>query len=458
NFDTYLAPFIRYDKLSYKDTKQALQEFMFNINVPTRVGFQTPFTNVTLDVTPSKATGKEHVIIGGEVMEETYSDFQKEMDMFNQAYAEVMIAGDATGKVFAFPIPTYNIDKNFDWDKKELKPVWEMTAKYGIPYFSNFINSDMDRDDARSMCCRLRLDNRVLRKRGGGLFGANPLTGSLGVVTINLARIGYTTKNKKEYKKQLLRLMDLAKESLEIKRKIIERFTDDGLYPYSKYYLADIKKRFDTYWQNHFNTIGINGMNESLINFMGKDITTKEGKDFAIEVLDYMRDILMNYQNETNNLYNLEASPAEGATYRFAKKDKETFKDIIVANEEAYNNDGANPYYTNSSHLPVGFTDDIFEALDLQDDLQTKYTGGTVLHGFIGEKIDNPESVKKLVKKIAETHKLPYFTITPTFSICPVHGYLSGEHKYCPKCDQENGYSVGIENPKEIKVAAKKEK
>ena len=452
NFDTYLAPFIRYDKLSYKDTKQALQEFMFNINVPTRVGFQTPFTNVTLDVTPSKATGKEHVIIGGEVMKETYSDFQKEMDMFNQAYAEVMIAGDATGKVFAFPIPTYNVDKNFDWDKKELKPVWEMTAKYGIPYFSNFINSDMDRDDARSMCCRLRLDNRVLRKRGGGLFGANPLTGSLGVVTINLARIGYTSKNKKEYKKQLLKLMDLAKESLEIKRKIIERFTDNGLYPYSKYYLADIKKRFDTYWQNHFNTIGINGMNESLLNFMGKDITTKEGKAFAVEILDYMRDVLMSYQNETNNLYNLEASPAEGATYRFAKKDKETFKDIIVANEEAYNKDGANPYYTNSSHLPVGFTDDIFEALELQDDLQTKYTGGTVLHGFIGEKIDNPESVKKLVKKIAETHKLPYFTITPTFSICPVHGYLSGEHKYCPKCDQENGYSIEVENAKEDKV------
>ncbi len=458
NFDTYLAPFIRYDKLTYKETKQALQEFMFNINVPTRVGFQTPFTNVTLDVTPSKATGKEHVIIGGEVMEETYSEFQKEMDMFNQAYAEVMIAGDATGKVFAFPIPTYNVDKNFDWDKKELKPVWEMTAKYGIPYFSNFINSDMDRDDARSMCCRLRLDNRVLRKRGGGLFGANPLTGSLGVVTINLARIGYTSKNKKEYKKNLLRLMNLAKESLEIKRKIIERFTDDGLYPYSKYYLADIKKRFNTYWQNHFNTIGINGMNESLINFLGKDITTKEGKAFAIEILDYMRDALMDYQNETNNLYNLEASPAEGATYRFAKKDKETFKDIIVANEEAFNNDGANPYYTNSSHLPVGFTDDIFEALELQDDLQTRYTGGTVLHGFIGEKIDNPESVKKLVKKIAETHRLPYFTITPTFSICPVHGYLSGEHKYCPKCDQENGYTVEMENAKKDKVLDRKAK
>ncbi|PLX20658.1 ribonucleoside triphosphate reductase [Candidatus Parcubacteria bacterium] len=455
NFDTYLAPFIRYDKLSYKDTKQALQEFMFNINVPTRVGFQTPFTNVTLDVTPSKQMKKEHVIIGGDIKKETYGDFQKEMDMFNQAYAEVMIEGDATGRVFAFPIPTYNVDKNFEWNKKELKPVWEMTAKYGIPYFSNFINSDMDRDDARSMCCRLRLDNRELRKRGGGLFGANPLTGSLGVVTINLARIGYLAKDKKEYKKQLLRLMDLAKESLEIKRKVIERFTDDGLYPYSKYYLVDIKKRFDTYWQNHFNTIGINGMNESLINFLGKDITTKEGKKLATEVLDFMRDTLMNYQNETNNLYNLEASPAEGATYRFAKKDKELFPEIVVANEEAYKNDDANPYYTNSSHLPVGYTDDIFEALELQDDLQTKYTGGTVLHGFIGEKIDNPESVKKLVKKIAETHRLPYFTITPTFSICPTHGYLAGEHKYCPKCDEEMGYTLNTKKKKE-KVLAKK--
>jgi ribonucleoside-triphosphate reductase len=428
---------------------------MFNINVPTRVGFQTPFTNVTLDVTPSKQMKKEHVIIGGEVMKETYGDFQKEMDMFNQAYAEVMIAGDATGRVFAFPIPTYNIDKNFDWNKKELKPVWEMTAKYGIPYFSNFINSDMDRDDARSMCCRLRLDNRELRKRGGGLFGATPLTGSLGVVTINLARIGYLAKTKKEYKERLFKLMELAKESLEIKRKIIERFTDDGLYPYSKHYLVDIKKRFDTYWQNHFNTIGINGMNESLLNFLGEDITTKNGKAFALEILDFMRDKLMDYQNETNNLYNLEASPAEGATYRFAKKDKELYKDIIVANEEAFR-DGADPYYTNSSHLPVGFTDDIFEALDLQDELQTKYTGGTVLHGFIGEKIDNPESVKHLVKKIAESNKLPYFTITPTFSICPIHGYLAGEHRYCPKCDQENGYTPEAEEKKEVKKTKKK--
>ncbi len=452
NFDTYLAPFIREDNLSYKDVKQALQEFLFNLNVPTRVGFQTPFTNVTMDVVPSPAIAKEHIIIGGEVRKETYADFQEEMDMFNKAFAEVMLEGDSTGRVFAFPIPTYNIDTNFDWDKEALEPVWEMTAKYGIPYFSNFINSDMNRDDARSMCCRLRLDNRELRKRGGGLFGANPLTGSLGVVTINLARIGHLAKDKEDFKKRVLHLMDLAKESLEIKRKIIERFSEDGLYPYSRHYLEDIYNRFGSYWQNHFNTIGINGMNEALVNFMGKDITDPEANKFAEEILDFMREKLMDYQNETNNLYNLEASPAEGATYRFAKKDKELFPDIKVANDKAVREQGADPYYTNSSHLPVGFTDDIFEALDLQDNLQTKYTGGTVLHGFLGERINDPEACKLLVKKIAEQYKLPYYTITPTFSICPIHGYLPGEHKYCPKCDAERG----IEPEKEEVMASAK--
>lgn len=441
NFDTYLAPFIRYDGLDYKEVKQCLQEFMFNVNVPTRVGFQSPFINVTMDVTPSKMTGEENVIIGGKVMPEQYKDFQKEMDMFNQAFAEVMIDGDATGRVFAFPIPTYNIDKDFNWDNPVLAPVWEMTAKYGVPYFSNFINSDMNRDDARSMCCRLRLDNRELRKRGGGLFGANPLTGSLGVVTINLARIGYLSDNKEEFKLRIGRLMDLAKESLEIKRKIIERFTEDGLYPYSKFYLHDIYERFHTYWQNHFNTIGINGMNEALQNLLGTDIASPEGKAFALETLDFMREKLMDYQNETNNLYNLEASPAEGASYRFAKKDKELYPDLKVANEAAWRERGADPYYTNSTHLPVTFTDDIFAALDLQDELQTKYTGGTVLHGFIGERIDNPEACKKLVRKIAETYHLPYYTITPTFSVCPKHGYIAGEHQYCPKCDAEIGYN-----------------
>ncbi|MEI7497829.1 MAG: ribonucleoside triphosphate reductase [Candidatus Falkowbacteria bacterium] len=440
SFDTYLAPFIRYDGLNYREVKQCMQEFMFNVNVPTRVGFQTPFINVTLDVVPSPKMGEEYAIIGGEYKPEQLKDFQLEMDMFNRAFAEVMIEGDATGRVFAFPIPTYNVDKNFNWESEVLKPVWEMTAKYGIPYFSNFINSDMDRDDARSMCCRLRLDNRELRKRGGGLFGANPLTGSLGVVTINLARIGYLAKDKEDFKARILHLMDLAKESLEIKRKVVERFSEDGLYPYSRFYLHDIYQRFGNYWQNHFSTIGINGMNEALLNLTGDNMATEAGRTFAVEILDLMRNRLMDYQNETNNLYNLEASPAEGAGYRFAKKDKELYPEIIVANEQAVKEKGADPYYTNSTHLPVGFTDDIFTALDLQDELQTKYTGGTVLHGFLGERINDAEAAKKLVRKIAETYKLPYYTITPTFSICPTHGYLTGEHKFCPKCDEEIGY------------------
>lgn len=445
NFDTYLAPFIRFDHLTYKEVKQGLQEFMFNVNVPTRVGFQTPFTNVTLDVTPSKLIGEENVIIGGEVKEEKYKDFQAEMDIFNQAFSEVMLEGDSTGRVFGFPIPTYQIDKNFDWDRECLKPMWEMTAKYGIPYFSNFVNSDMDRDDARSMCCRLRLDNRELRKRGGGLFGANPLTGSLGVVTINLPRLGYLSKDKEDFKKRLTVLMEVAKESLEQKRKVVEKFTDDGLYPYSRFYLHDIKERFGSYWQNHFNTIGINGMNEACVNLLGSSIASPEGQTFALEILDYMRDKMLEFQEETGSLYNLEATPGEGCTYRFAKKDKEVYPEIICANDKAVKENGVPPYYTNSSHLPVGHTNDIFTALDLQDDLQVKYTGGTVLHGFIGERIKDGQSTKKLVHKIIDNYKLPYFTITPTFSICPKHGYLSGEHKYCPKCDEEIGYSPNSE-------------
>lgn len=446
NFDTYLSPFIRYDNLSYEEVKQGLQEFMFNINVPTRVGFQTPFTNVTLDVTPSPMIGEENVIIGGKIMPEKYKDFQKEMDMFNQAFAEVMLAGDSTGRVFGFPIPTYNVDKDFDWDRECLKPAWEMTAKYGIPYFSNFVNSDMNRDDARSMCCRLRLDNRELRKRGGGLFGANPLTGSLGVVTINLPRLGYLSKTKEEFKKKLTNLMEIAKESLEIKRKIIEKFTDDRLYPYSMYYLENIKARFGDYWRNHFSTIGINGMNEAALNLMGKDISTPEGHAFAAEILDFMREKLMDFQNETNNLYNLEATPGEGCTYRFAKKDQQIYPGIICSNTEAVQKFKADPYYTNSTHLHVSYTDDIFSALDLQDDLQTKYTGGTVLHGYLGERMSNGDAAKKLVQKIVNNYKLPYFTITPTFSICPKHGYLSGEHKYCPKCDEELGFKESVED------------
>ncbi|MCK5416690.1 ribonucleoside triphosphate reductase, partial [Candidatus Parcubacteria bacterium] len=419
------------------------QKFLFNMNVPTRVGFQSPFTNVTMDLTIPSYMSEEPVIIGGDLRDDNYNDYLDEMDIINNAFAEIMNEGDAKGRPFTFPIPTYNITKDFDWNNENLDPIWNMTAKYGIPYFSNFINSDMSVDDARSMCCRLRLDNRELRKRGGGLFGANPLTGSLGVVTINLSRIGYLAKNKEEYKEKLSKLMNLAKDSLEIKRKIINRLTEDGLFPYSKYYLNMVHKRFGTYWQNHFNTIGINGMNESVKNFLGKDLTSTEGQEFAVEILDFMRDKLMDYQNETNNLYNLEASPAEGATYRFAKKDKELFPDIITANEEAVR-EGADPYYTNSTHLPVGYTSDIFEALELQDELQTKYTGGTVLHGFLGEKLNDIESCKKLVRKIAESYRLPYYTITPTFSICPKHGYLAGEHKYCPKCDEEIGYTEEI--------------
>jgi ribonucleoside-triphosphate reductase len=444
SFDTLLAPFVGKDKLSYENVKQCIQEFIFNMNVPTRVGFQTPFTNITLDLAAPSTLADEHVIIGGKPQKETYKDFQNEMNLINKAFAEVMMAGDSMGRLFSFPIPTYNITKDFDWDNPLLEPVWEMTAKYGIPYFSNFINSDMDPSDARSMCCRLRLDNRELRKRGGGFFGANPLTGSIGVVTINLPRIGYLSKSKKEYFKRLDELMEVAKGSLETKRKVLENMTEIGLYPYSKYYLGDIKKRMGFYWKNHFNTIGILGMNESIKNFMkGEDITTEEGHKFASEVLEHMRDKMLVFQEETGNMYNLEATPGEGTSRRFANKDKEKYPDIITANEEAVKM-GGKPYYTNSSQLPVGFTEDIFEALDLQDGLQTKYTGGTVLHGFIGEKIDNPNQVKRLVRKISENYHLPYFTISPTFSVCPKHGYLAGEHKYCPKCDEEIGYKEQI--------------
>lgn len=446
NFDTYLAPFIRYDKLTYKEVKQCLQEFQFNMNVPTRVGFQTPFTNITLDLNPTKMSGNDYVIIGGKPQKEKYKDFQKEMDMFNTAFTEVMIEGDASGRVFTFPIPTYNITKDFDWDNPVADKVFTMAAKYGIPYFSNFINSDMDPDDARSMCCRLRLDNRELRKRGGGLFGANPLTGSIGVVTLNLPRLGYLSRNKKELFKKIAALMDIARDSLEIKRKMLETLTDQGLYPYSRYYLEGVKRGFGGYWKNHFSTIGLNGMNELLLNFIGKDIVSEEGQELAKEILDFMRERLMDYQNETNNLFNLEATPAEGTSYRLARLDKKKYADIIVANEVNYQKNNAAPYYTNSSNLPVDYTKDIFEALDIEDDIQTRYTGGTVLHGFLGEKIEDATVCKNLVKKIASKYHLPYFTITPTFSVCPKHGYLSGEHFFCPKCDEEIGYHEPVKD------------
>jgi ribonucleoside-triphosphate reductase (formate) len=433
NFDTLMAPFIRYDRLDYEGVKQAVQEFIFNLNVPTRVGFQTPFTNLTMDVHCPGNLKDQSVIIGGQPQTEKYGEYQEEMNMINQAFAEIMAAGDASGRVFTFPIPTYNIDKNFNWNDEKFNPIWEMTAKYGIPYFANFVNSDMNPDDARSMCCRLRLDNRELYSRMGGLFGAAPLTGSIGVVTLNLPRVGYLARNKKDFFKRLDALMDLAKESLEIRRKIIENFTVKGLYPYSKFYLDNIYKRRGSYWGNHFSTIGLIGMNEALVNFMKEGTATKKGVKFAEEILVHMREKMIKYQKETGNLYNLEATPAEGTSYRLALKDKKRFPKMIFANNGAVEK-GSEPYYTNSSHLPVGFTDDIFQALELQDRLQTKYTGGTVLHGFLGERIQDIRAVKNLVRKISENFKLPYFTLTPTFSICPHHGYLSGEHEICPKC------------------------
>lgn len=460
SFDTYLAPFIHYDKLTYKEVRQAMQEFLFNINVPTRVGFQTPFTNLTMDLVPSKAVGEENIIIGGEIKDRKYKEFQKEMDMLNMAFAETMMEGDAKGRVFTFPIPTYNITKEFDWENPVTDKIFEMTAKYGIPYFSNFINSDMSPDDARSMCCRLRLDNRVLKKRGGGLFGANPLTGSVGVVTINLPRIGYLSKTKEEFFDRLSGLMQIARESLETKRGMLEELTNNGLYPYARHYLANVKKRFDGYWQNHFSTIGIIGMNEALLNFktIGRPITSEEGKAFAIEVLDYMREKMMDYQNETNNLYNLEATPAEGTSRRLAQRDLDKYPEIIVANEEAAKTGKVTPYYTNSSQLPVGYTEDLFEALDIQDDIQTKYTGGTVLHAFVGEALPSPQAVKQIVKKVCENYKMPYFTISPTFSICPKHGYIAGEHYYCPKCDEELGIEQEVKTVTSIdKTEPKKE-
>ena len=435
NFDTLLAPFVRYDNLDYAQVKQAMQEFVFNLNVPTRTGFQTPFTNITMDMTVPSYYAETPVIIGGELMEETYKEFQKEMNLINKAYFEVMMQGDYTGKVFTFPIPTYNITKDFDWENPELEGLWEMTAKYGIPYFSNFVNSDMKPEDARSMCCRLRIDNRELEYRGGGLFGSNPLTGSVGVVTINLPRIGYLANNEAEFFQMLCRNMELARESLEIKREVIEEYTDKNLYPYTKFYLRDIKARFGVYWKNHFSTIGLVGMNEACENLLGKNIGTKEGKEFALKVMDYMRNMISNFQKETGHNYNLEATPAEGTTYRLARLDKQKFDAIKCANEHEYKS-GAKPFYTNSTQLPVNYTDDIFELLDNQDDLQTRYTGGTVVHIFAGERVYDTNVVKNLVKKVCENYKLPYFTFSPTFSVCPTHGYVAGEHFTCPDCGE----------------------
>ncbi len=429
NFDTLLAPFIRYDNLNYQQVKQAFQEFLFNMNIATRVGFQCPFSNITLDIKPSSIFAKQPVIIGGNPQDKTYGEFQEEMNIFNKAFFEVMVEGDKNGRIFTFPIPTLNITKDFDWDNPNLDTMWEATAKYGVNYFANYISSEMKPEDVRSMCCRLRLDLTELYNRGGGgLFGSGSLTGSVGVVTINLPRIGYLSKTKKDFFEKLAQMMDLAKESLEIKRKTIENFIEKDLYPYSKFYLQKVKEMRGKYYANHFSTIGLVGMNEALLNFLGENIASKKGRRFALEILDLMREKLVKYQKETGNIYNLEATPAESTAYRLAQKDKEKYPDIITAGTEKL------PYYTNSSQLPVKYTDDIFEALKIQDELQCRYTGGTVLHLFLGERVSDIQTVKNLVKKIFENFHLPYITLTPTFSICPTHGYLAGEHFECPKC------------------------
>lgn len=434
NFDTLLAPFIRHDNLNYAEVKQALQEFVFNVNVPTRVGFQTPFTNITLDLECPKHMEGNPVIIGGEMTDGNYGDFQEEMNIFNKALLEVLSEGDASGRVFTFPIPTYNITPDFNWDNPVIENLWEASAKYGIPYFSNFVNSDMKPEDARSMCCRLRIDNTKLAHRGGGLFGSSPMTGSVGVVTINLPRLALKSKNEKEFTEGLLHLMEQAKESLEVKRKALEQLTAKNLYPYTKFYLRDIHERFGEYWKNHFSTIGLIGMNEASENLLGVDIGSPEGKAFAERTLDLMRDTLVAFQEQTGNNYNLEATPAEGTTYRLAQIDQKDYPEVaIFANGKG--KDVEAPFYTNSTHLPVNYTDDLYELLDLQDELQTKYTGGTVIHFFLGERMDNPETLKKLVKNICNNYKLPYFTFSPSFSVCAKHGYLTGEQQTCEHCN-----------------------
>lgn len=416
--DTLLAPFIRKDKLNYKKTKQAIQEFIFGLNVTARWGGQSPFTNITLDWVVPEDLAEEPALIGGEAKGDVYAEYQEEMDMINRAFIEIMIQGDAAGRVFTFPIPTYNITKDFEWETENAKLLFEMAAKYGIPYFQNFIKSDLDPREIRAMCCRLRLELRQLYRRYGGYFGFADQTGSVGVVTINMPRISYLSKDDKEFFERLARVMDLAKDSLEIKRKLVQKNIDAGLLPYTKYYLGTLM------W--HFSTIGLIGMNEACLNFLGEDIASKEGKAFAIKVLKFMREKLVEYQEETGNAYNLEATPAEGASYRLARLDKQKYPEIITAGEKV-------PYYTNSTHLPVNYTDDLFFALKHQEELQTLYTGGTIFHAFLGERIDG-DSCKLLVRRISHTFRLPYFTITPTFSICPDHGYISGEKFNCPTC------------------------
>jgi len=425
SFDTYLAPFVRKDQLGFDEVRQAIQEFIYNLNVPSRWGTQTPFTNLTFDWVCPEDLREQIPYIGGEEMPFAYGELQAEMELINRAYIEVMQAGDGLGRVFTFPIPTYNITHDFPWDSENAERLFEMTARYGLPYFQNFLNSDMQPNQVRSMCCRLQLDVRELLKRGGGLFGSAEQTGSLGVVTVNCARLGYLYRGDKvALLEQLDALLEMARQSLEVKRKVIQHHMDAGLYPYTKRYLGTLR--------NHFSTIGVNGLHEMVRNFTddSEGLQTAAGRALAIKVLDHVRTRLVQFQEDTGHLYNLEATPAEGTTYRFAKEDRKRFPDILQAGSvEA-------PYYTNSSQLPVGFTDDPFEALELQDELQCKYTGGTVLHLYMAERISSTEACKKLVRNALSRFRLPYLTVTPTFSICPVHGYLAGEHEFCPKCDE----------------------
>ena len=423
SFDTYLAPFIRADNLSYKEVKQCIQSFIYGVNTPSRWGTQSPFTNITLDWTVPSDLAELNCIVGGKEVDFKYKDCKKEMDMINKAFIEVMIEGDANGRGFQYPIPTYSITRDFDWsDTENNRLLFEMTAKYGTPYFSNYINSDMEPSDVRSMCCRLRLDLRELRKKSGGFFGSGESTGSVGVVTINMPRIAYLSKDKEDFFRRLDKMMDIAARSLKVKRTVITKLLDNGLYPYTKRYLGT--------FNNHFSTIGLVGMNEAGLNasWIRKDMTSKETQDFSIEVLNHMRERLSDYQEEYGDLYNLEATPAESTAYRLAKHDKKHFPEIITANENG------TPYYTNSSHLPVGFTEDVFSALDIQDELQTLYTSGTVFHAFLGEKLPDWKAAATLVRKIAENYKLPYYTMSPTYSVCKDHGYIVGEQMVCPEC------------------------
>ena len=422
SFDTYLAPFVKKDNMSEASVKQCLQSFVYGVNTPSRWGSQAPFTNITLDWVCPPDLANQKAVVGGEAQDFNYGDCQKEMDMINKLFIELMLEGDAAGRGFQYPIPTYNITSDFDWTSPNAKLLFEMTARYGTPYFQNFINSDLNPGDVRSMCCRLQLDKRELRKRGGGLFGSDEFTGSIGVVTINMPQIGYLSKTEKDYFDRLDYLMDIAKQSLEMKRKVIEKLLEGGLFPYTKRYLHHLN--------NHFSTIGICGMNESCLNFLGEDIVSPRGKAFAEKVLTYMRNRLADFQEETGSLFNLEATPAESTSYRLARHDKNQFPDIISSGD-------AEPYYTNSSQLPVAYTTDVFEALDHQESLQRKYTGGTVFHIFLGEAIKDWESCRDLVKAVANNYRIPYFSISPTFSICPVHGYLEGEHFECPYCKRE---------------------